>query len=147
MTEFKERKRTLMTPNRYTELFFHDEAVALAAGHRPCGECRRADYVAFLDAASHKGKVAAFDSRLHAARAIPRVFQQRRHVANAKDLPDGTFFISDHGASLIWEDGIILFDPNGYGENLKRPVGSVEVLTPEPTLEALRAGYVPQVIR
>src|SRR4029453_19608900 len=45
--EFRGRHRTVMAPNRYTELFFLDEATALAAGHRPCGECRRADFRRF----------------------------------------------------------------------------------------------------
>src|SRR5215472_16656696 len=45
--EFRGRKRIVMSPRRYTELFFLDEAVALAAGHRPCAECRRARYNAF----------------------------------------------------------------------------------------------------
>src|SRR6202161_2154067 len=45
--EFRGRKRQVMTPKRYTELFFLDEATALAAGHRPCRECRYADYQRF----------------------------------------------------------------------------------------------------
>ena len=44
---FRGRHRPVMQPNRYTELFFLDEATALAAGHRPCGECRRADFRRF----------------------------------------------------------------------------------------------------
>ncbi len=48
--EFRGRKRSVMTPGRYTELFFLDEATALAAGHRPCAECRRARFLAFCDA-------------------------------------------------------------------------------------------------
>src|SRR5689334_22550225 len=44
LLEFKGRHRpAMMQPNRYTELFFLDEATALAAGHRPCFECRRSD--------------------------------------------------------------------------------------------------------
>ncbi|MDO3639880.1 hypothetical protein Q2100_29330, partial [Mycolicibacterium sp. KC 300] len=50
LLEFRERRRSVMTPGSYTELFFLDEAVALAAGHRPCAECRRDRYRAFLDA-------------------------------------------------------------------------------------------------
>jgi hypothetical protein len=43
--QFGDRRRTpLMAPGRYTELFLLDEATALAAGHRPCAECRRTDY-------------------------------------------------------------------------------------------------------
>ena len=41
---FRGRRRVVMTPGRYTELFFLDEAVALAAGHRACAECRNAAY-------------------------------------------------------------------------------------------------------
>src|SRR5690349_1431107 len=48
--EFKGRHRCVMSPGRYTELFFLDEAVALAAGHRPCAECRRERYIVFKDA-------------------------------------------------------------------------------------------------
>src|SRR6516164_1468981 len=48
--EFRGRKRTVMTPNRYTELFFLDEATALAAGHRPCSECRHERFIAFCNA-------------------------------------------------------------------------------------------------
>lgn len=146
VTSFKGRRRQIMASNRYTELFFHDETVALAAGHRPCGECRRADYLAFLDAAGHEGKVGAFDTRLHAARAVARVFRQRRHEAEARDLPDGTFVLMDWGAGLLREGAIIPFEPEGYKTPLKRPTGTVTVLTPEPTLAALRAGYVPLVV-
>jgi len=45
--QFNGRKREVMTPNRYTELFFMDEATSFAAGHRPCFECRREDYKKF----------------------------------------------------------------------------------------------------
>src|SRR6187200_2877508 len=55
--EFRGRRHELDAPRRWTPLFFLDEAVALAAGHRPCGECRRADYVAYRDAASVPGRV------------------------------------------------------------------------------------------
>src|SRR5712691_7877825 len=48
--EFRGRHRTVMTPGRWTELFFLDEAMALAADHRPCAECRHADYRAFQEA-------------------------------------------------------------------------------------------------
>src|SRR6476646_261897 len=47
--EFKERHRPVMAPNQYTELFFLDEATALAAGHRPCAECNRPGYNLFRE--------------------------------------------------------------------------------------------------
>jgi hypothetical protein len=53
LCEFKGRHRAVMTPGRYTELFFLDEATALAAGHRPCFECRRADANQFAAAWAH----------------------------------------------------------------------------------------------
>src|SRR5271165_1152863 len=57
LLEFKGRKRTVMRPGFYTELFFLDEATALAAGHRPCAECRRERYNDFRKAwqSSHPG--------------------------------------------------------------------------------------------
>jgi hypothetical protein len=134
-----------MTPNRYTELFFHDEAVALAAGHRPCGECRRPDFNAYLAAAGHSGKVTEFDTRLQASRAVPRTYAQRHHSAEAADLPDGTFLKTDHGAALLWQDALLPFAPSGYGAPQRRPAGTVAVITPEPTVVALREGFVPTV--
>ena len=47
--KFKERHRQVMAPNQYTELFFLDEATALAAGHRPCAECNRPRYNLFRE--------------------------------------------------------------------------------------------------
>ena len=75
--EFRGRKRTLMTPNSYTQLFFLDEATALAAGHRPCAECRHARYLDFCNAwkAAHttvgsfrRPTAGEIDDRLHAVR-------------------------------------------------------------------------------
>ena len=66
------RRRPLMAPGRFTELFFLDEATALAAGHRPCAECRRSDYNRFSDLwlALHPGQIGAdaIDAQLHAER-------------------------------------------------------------------------------
>jgi len=143
---FKNRRRRLMAPNRYTELFFFDEAVALAAGHRPCCECRRADYTAYLAAAGHRGRVTEFDTRLHAARAIPRTFGQRRQDADCADLPDGTFVLTEEGPALIWQDAMHPFLPSGYADPVAKPTGRVCVLTPNPTLTALREGYRPVVV-
>lgn len=143
--DFKNRRRTQMSPNRYTELFFFDEAVALAAGHRPCGECRRADYTAFLTAAGHAGRVTGFDNRLHVARAIPRSYTQRRHRADAKTLPDGTFILTDAGPALFWQDRQHPFASDGYAAPKHKSNGTVTVITPEPTLIALREGYLPSV--
>lgn len=145
LTAFKNRRRSLMAPNRYTELFFHDEAVALAAGHRPCAECRRADHNAFLAAANHIGPIAAFDAQLHTARAIARHFRQNRPLFECATLPDGSFIMPDTTPLLLWHDSALPFTAAGYGAPQRRPTGSVPTLTPAPTLTALQNGYRPAV--
>jgi hypothetical protein len=147
LLDFKGRRRPIMAPNRYTELFFHDEAVAMAAGHRPCGECRRADFLRFRAAAGVTGPIADFDRRLHAARAIPRKYLQRRQRGEIADLPDGSFILDpNRTACLIHDDALWPFSPVGYAGPMRRPAsGCVDVLTPEPLLQALRAGYRPAI--
>src|SRR5919198_296045 len=83
--EFKGRRRPLMRPGRFTELFFLDEATAFAAGHRPCALCRREDYNRFLEIVIEP-RADAIDARLHAER-----FTHHR----ADDLPDGAFVLRD----------------------------------------------------
>ncbi len=147
LLEFKNRHRAIMTPGNYTELFFHDEAVALAAGHRPCGECRRVDFNRFRDAAGVRGRISDFDTHLHAARAIPRKYLQNRHSGEFADLPDGSFILDVDGTACLIHDGALWpFSPGGYGAPRRQPEsGRVTVLTPEPTLNALRAGYAPAI--
>jgi len=95
---FRGRHRSpLLQPGRYTELFFLDEATALAAGHRPCAECRRVDFDRFVQlwSARHPGETGAdvIDRRLHAERLQPDGRHQRRHLILAGDLPDGAMII------------------------------------------------------
>ncbi len=133
-----------MTPGAYTELFFLDEAVALAAGHRPCALCRRADYLAYRAAAGLTGSAAEMDAVLHAERAVPRRFEQRRHLAEAKALPDGTILL-DGVPKLVLGDATFEVRPDGYGPALPRVSGQVTVLTPPMSRRALAGGYVPEV--
>ncbi len=142
---FKGRKRAVMTPGSYTELFFFDEAVALAAGHRPCAECRRADYNRFCAALEITPPISAFDADLHKARAIPRIYGQRRHTTPLQNLPEGAFILSDTGnPQLVLRDRLVPFSQQGYGPGVTRPKrGDVTVLTPPPLIAALNAGYVP----
>lgn len=146
--DFKGRKRDLMQPGRYTELFFLDEAVALAAGHRPCAECRRADYnrfrAAWAKATGSRPSANAMDAALHEARIIPRLRAQRRHEADLTDLPEGTFILWEGRPALILDDRLLPWAPPGYGPPVPRPAsGRVTVLTPAPTVATLRAGYRP----
>lgn len=144
---FKGRRRVPMTPGTYTELFFLDEAVALAAGHRPCAECRRADYDRWRTAweAAHGTRPGApgIDAVLHAARAIPGARHLRRHEAGADTLPDGAMVDLGGTAHLILGGAAQPCSPAGYGPPVPRPSGPVTLLTPPPTVEVLRHGYHP----
>jgi len=151
LTEFRGRRRVPMTPGLYTELFFLDEAVALAAGHRPCAECRREDWRRFL-AAWRDGNgdgvrgAAELDRTLHEARLLPRRRVQRRHEAPVATLPDGAFIMAGQGPCLVHGDRLLPWSPGGYGSALRRPANeAVTVLTPVPVVAALRAGYAPRL--
>lgn len=154
---FNGRHRRVMTPDRYTELFFLDEAVALAAGHRPCAECRNADYRRFKalwletrEMETHASGplfAADLDRVLHAERAWPRRFTQRRHAAELADIPDGAFIVFEDDpdtALLVLEEGLLPYAPNGYGPARPKPRRArVQALTPPATMAVLEAGYRP----
>ena len=146
-----------MAPDRYTELFFLDEATALAAGHRPCFECRRQSYNAFVDAWSvgNAGKLGAsrptadsIDERLHGER-VGHGRSKQTFMANIGELPDGVFvtFGEDEGhAYLLWEGHIHAWSPGRYSVSRPLPHGEViSVVTPRSTVAAIRAGYLPGV--
>ena len=141
---WKDWHRTVMSPRAYTELFFWDEAVALAAGHRPCALCRRKAYNAYRDAADLTGPAKDMDDRLHDERAIPRKFLQRREVMDADQLPDGAIVLDDQ-PKLILGDQSFAVSPAGYAAPAPRPTGSVIVLTPKTSLNALSGGYRPVI--
>jgi hypothetical protein len=152
LLQFRGRKRPIMTPGQYTELFFLDEATALAAGHRPCAECRRDRFKAFQQAwqAGNPGQdstAAAIDEQLHAERLRPDGCK-RTFTANLDDLPDGVFVQRGGGdeAWLVRGGSLLAWSPGGYREQRSRPEGEhVEVLTPRSTVAAIRAGYLPQL--
>lgn len=151
LLEFKGRRRRLMQPNRYTELFFLDEAVALAAGHRPCGECRRADYNRWraLWARTHGGDLPGakeMDEALHASRAQRGARALRTYRAGLDDLPDGTFIRLDGDATawLVLGGRLLAYGAAGYCRAVPRPSSSAaDVLTPRVTVAILKTGYEP----
>ncbi len=139
--EWQGWQRQVMTPGTWTELFFLDEAVALAAGHRPCARCRRAAYSAFREAFGGL-KAVEMDAALHAAR-LGADRGQRHFMSETNDLPDGAFILHEDRPCLIHRGQLHLYRPEGYAAPRGLPQGQVEVMTPEPTVAALRAGYRP----
>lgn len=129
----------------YTELFFLDEVTALAAGHRPCFECRRADAKAFAAVFPFKSdqrNAAAMDIVLHAERLNGR--EKRIHRLDATSLPDGAVITFDGSAFVLRGDGMLAWSFTGYGRAIARPDGAADVLTPPSVLEVLRRGYPPR---
>ena len=126
----------------FTDLFFLDEVTALAAGHRPCFECRRADAKAFQAAWADK-RVSApdMDRVLHAQRLDGRA--KRMHRLHAGALPDGAV-VARNGVALALREGRALaWSFAGYSDAGPRPQGEVDVLTPPAILHALKRGYAP----
>jgi hypothetical protein len=157
LLEFRGRRRAVMSPNLYTELFFLDEATALAAGHRPCAECRRDRFLVFCQAwkqthpargGSQRPTATEIDNQLHAERVGPGR-AKRTYLTNVDELPDGTMIQrtgAGERAGLVWEGNLLVWSPGGYRERGPRPQGEqVQVLTPPSTVAAIRAGYVPEV--
>ncbi len=97
---FKGRRRQVWGSG-YTELFFADEVSALAAGHRPCFECRRQDALAFAAAwgratGGPAPSAPAMDEALHDQRIGPRPgYAKRLHPMPAGIPPDGTMALID----------------------------------------------------
>ena len=148
LTSFRGRRRSVMAPGSYTELFFLDETVALAAGHRPCAECRRDEFLRFRAAWARSlgGSTSAddMDGRLHADRlAGPR--ERRRYRAPLAALPDGVHVELDGGAWLVWDGRLRAWSPAGYAAS--RPPGEepVTVITPRCLVDVIGAGYRPAV--
>ena len=145
--DWQGRRRAVMSGRKWTELFFLDEATSLAAGHRPCAYCRRPAFVAWRNAwadAHGPSRAPAMDAALHAARAHPGARAMRRWITDdARALPDGTMIATEDGPALRAGDALRPWTPTGYGAPRPLPTGRVEVLTPAPTVEVLRAGYAP----
>ncbi len=152
--EFKDRKRQIMKPDRYTELFFFDEATAFSAGHRPCFECRRKDYDKFKSFWLKGNPEHRFNEKT-SIREIDKVIHRDRINAddskvtfksNIGELPYGSF-IEFEGESYVLSDKFHYhWTPFGYDKKIQLPSAcEVKVLTPASTVQAFRAGYIPQI--
>jgi hypothetical protein len=155
--EFRGRWRAVMQPNLYTELFFLDEATALAAGHRPCAQCRWSDFVRFkaawLQANPQAGLESAssidgIDAYLHRERVAGRQ-QKRTYRAALASIPAGAMVTLDRSteqAYLMWKGRLFPWSFNGYAEPIAEPLDEeVIVLTPRSIVAAIAAGYAPAV--
>jgi hypothetical protein len=147
----------MMQPNRYTELFFLDEATALAAGHRPCFECRRQEAEAFarLWARAHglpqRPRAPEMDEVLHAER-VGSGGSKVTFRARLADIPSGAFvrWATDKGlprACLVMGGQLLAWDHAGYSARVSGAAISeeVEVLTPRSIVAVLAAGYAPML--
>ena len=145
--EFSGRRREVMGGRSWTELFFLDEATALAAGHRPCFFCRRDDANRFraaweegngvanvlardIDAVLHRERLSGGSKRLH-ARTMP-----------LEELPDGSMLQDGNESYLIAQGRALRWSPAGYLK-AQTALQAAMLLTPPSTLRALSAGYRP----
>jgi hypothetical protein len=148
--DWRGRRRDPMPPRRWTMLFFLDEATALAAGHRPCGYCRRADYLSYVEAwrAGHalaeRPKAVEMDAVLHVQRVDSRTRRQITRPARAGDLPAGAMIRLGDAVGLLLSGSFRPWSFTGYGPPAPLAPGTaVDLLTPPATVAALRAGYRP----
>jgi len=143
-------RHPLMQPGRFTELFFLDEATALAAGHRPCALCRREDYVRLgeLWRRLHPGEVGAdaIDARLHAERLFAGTSDHRLHAMPYAELPDGAFVLERGQPWLALGERLLRWSPAGYDVAAARPRrGDASVVTPTSLVALLGSGWEPVV--
>lgn len=149
--EHKDWKLPQWAPSHFTVLFFHDEAVALAAGHRPCALCRRPAYNAYRQAWATELDVAIplakeIDRRLHGERIFRGTHRRRLHGSSWPRVPAGAFVVLDGRPALVLDDAVVPWTVHGYGIARRRPRrGTVEMITPPSTVAALRSGYEPQI--
>jgi hypothetical protein len=143
---FKNRRHDVWGPG-YTDLFFLDEVTALAAGHRPCFECRRADAKVFAELWGKAKRIATphapeMDVVLQKERLDGR--SKRTHERAFADLPDAACVMMDGIAFALRGSHLLRWSENGYAEKIARPRGRANVLTPPSILGVLTAGYRPQ---
>ena len=157
-TEFRGWRVALARPGRWTPLFFLDDAVGLAAGHRPCATCRRDDYLAYRGAVARslggdaRVRAPELNARLQAerhrrGRGIERAADRRVWPAPVTSLPDGTVIVGAAGAThLVLGDRVLRFTFAGWADAAPRPAGgTATVLTPPTSVAALAHGFVPHL--
>jgi hypothetical protein len=157
LTEFRGWRWPLAAPYHWTPIFFLDDAVALAAGHRPCALCRRDAYRSYRDAVSRSTGssrpplAAELNSRLAAerlrrGRGLVRAGDRITWRAPIADLPAGTVVLdAERRPRLLLDDRTLQFTFDGWTDPRRRPSGAIEVLTPRTSVGALANGYSPRL--
>jgi len=142
--KFKGRQRNVWG-RYYTELFFLDEVTALAAGHRPCFECRRQDaerFAVLFSGKKQRASADAMDRVLHAERLDGKA--KRIHRRSLDSLPDGAMVALDGEVFAVRDKHLLPWTPSGYSASKPRPRNlEVDVLTPPSILSILGRGYAP----
>ena len=155
--KYKNAQRSVMSPNRWTELFFLDEATAFAAGHRPCGFCRHPDFKRFKDlwltangeqyGLTSKTKMDIIDAIIHQER-LDKNGLKKTFKSTLTALPDGTFITLDEmdKAYLWYQQNLYEWSFSGYTKVSPSDKNrEVTVLTPLSYVAVFKAGYVPEV--
>lgn len=151
--KFRGRHREVMIPNRWTELFFLDEATAFSAGHRPCFQCRYVDHQRFKEfwlkgnpqyGFDMKTPIGELDRIIHTERADANR-SKVTYQASASTLPDGTFITYLDKPYLLKQRHLYLWSPAGYSKPIEYPDTTLTVLTPSSIVNMIAAGYVPQM--
>lgn len=154
---YKDWRSPLAAPHHWTPIFFLDDAVALAAGHRPCGLCRPVGYLSYktavLGGAGSGRSMSAVDlnrqlgaERLHRGRGLQRSTDRKITTARLDALPDGAVVVGpkDNQPRLVLADRLLRFDFGGWTDPEGRPAdATVAVLTPPTSVTALANGFSP----
>ncbi len=143
---FRGRNRTVMGPG-YTELFFLDEVTALAAGHRPCFECRRADARRFAELWHREfgfdsgSRADQMDRQMHQERTF--AVDQRTMIDNPSTLPNGAMIVCQGRPFAILEGQKLEWTASGYRDIAELGIGGARLLTPPSIVAILKSGYQP----
>ncbi|HZZ46037.1 MAG TPA: hypothetical protein VFE65_04040 [Pseudonocardia sp.] len=148
---FADRWQPQWQPRHYTFLYFHDEAVSFAAGHRPCAECRRGDYNTYRRAWSAAldmppPSAQQINAQLHGERIVRGTHRRRTHDMEWAGLPDGVFVLVEGRPAVVVGSELVEWTVTGYDRGHRRPnTGTAVVVTPPSTVAVLRAGYPVQI--
>jgi len=154
LLDFKGRRRPVMAPDRYTELFFLDEATAFSAGHRPCAECRRKAFNRFKHFWLESNPGYGYTERTPIWKIDEVLHKERINLSGMKitftesigHLPAGSFILNNNEPYLFADRLFFRWTPNGYEDGIGLPgIDRVEVLTPRSVVNAFRAGYKPEM--